>query len=256
MTELTFLGTGTSSGVPVLGCSCKVCASSDPRDNRLRTSAYVRTGEGTGIIIDVGPDFRFQSLKFGITRADGVLITHAHQDHIGGIDELRQINFIMRKEMDVYGNDAALDEIRRRFDYIFKPTQAGGGKPKLKLVSVNNEFHIKERSVLPIPVIHGDIPILGYRIGGLSYITDASKIPQESMDLLKGTDVLVINALRPEPHPTHFSLDQALETSGKIGPHKTYLVHMTHQFKHEEDSAKLPKNVHFAYDGLKISTEE
>lgn len=252
MIDLTFLGTGTSSGVPILGCDCEVCTSKDPHDKRLRTSAYLKTDKGTGILIDVGPDFRYQSIKHDVKHINGVLITHAHQDHIGGIDELRQINFIMRKELEVYGNDIALDEIRRRFDYIFKPTQAGGGKPRIRLNGVYGEFPIGEVSVLPVPVLHGNIPILGYRIGGLSYITDASSIPSESMELLKGTEILVINALRPEPHPTHFSLDQALETAGKIGARQTYFVHMTHQFKQERDEKKLPKGFAFAFDGLKI----
>lgn len=256
MIELTFLGTGTSSGVPVLGCKCAVCASDDPRDTRLRTSAFIRSGKGTGILIDVGPDFRYQALKYGVTHIDGVLITHAHQDHIGGIDELRQVNFIMGKELEVYGNTLALEEITRRFDYIFKPTQEGGGKPKIRLNEVTSEFNVRDTAVIPVPVLHGGIPILGYRIGNLSYITDASSIPPESMDLLKGTEVLVINALRPEPHPTHFSLEQALGTAAKIGPRKTYLVHMTHHFKQEKDGGKLPKDVFFAYDGLKAQVGE
>jgi phosphoribosyl 1,2-cyclic phosphate phosphodiesterase len=254
MAELTFLGTGTSSGVPVLGCACRVCTSADPRDKRLRTSAIVRADSGANILIDTGPDFRYQSLKHKIFRADGVLITHAHQDHIGGLDELRQLNFLMKKEVDIYGNGLALDEIRNRFDYIFKPTQEGGGKPRLRLNEVTKTFSIGELEIIPIPVLHGIIPILGYRIGDISYITDASRIPPESMKLLEGTKALVLNALRPEPHPTHFSLDEALEIAAKVGAESTYLVHMTHHFKQEEDGKKLPKNVFFAYDGLAVHT--
>lgn len=252
MPELIFLGTGTSSGVPVIGCKCRVCTSIDPRDNRLRTSALYRTDKGTQVLLDVGPDFRIQSLKFNITRADGILITHAHQDHIGGLDEVRQLNFIMKKKMEIYGNERALEEIRQRFDYIFKPTQEGGGKPRLNLNRVEGPFRVLEQEVVPVPVFHGEIPILGYRIGGLSYITDASSIPDDSMKLLEGTEILVINALRPEPHPTHFSLNEALEISGKIGARKTFFVHMTHQFLHGEDGKKLPDGVFFANDGLSV----
>lgn len=252
MSELVFLGTGTSSGLPVLGCHCEVCSSADPRDTRLRTSACVRTDSGETILLDAGPDFRIQALRAGIERTDGVLVTHAHQDHIGGLDELRQINFAMKRSIPVYGNTRALEEIRRRFDYVFRPTQEGGGKPKLDLIEVGGEFSVGKTAVLPLPVLHGDIPILGYRIGGLSYVTDASRIPEETLERMKGSEILVLNALRYEPHPTHFSLGQALETIDRIRPREAYLVHLTHHFLHARDGAKLPANVFFATDGLAI----
>ncbi len=173
MSKLTFLGTGTSSGVPVPGCSCEVCKSGNPKDNRLRTSAYLITDKETKILIDVGPDFRLQVLKNNILWIDGILITHSHQDHIGGLDDTRLINSIMKRKIEVYGTGLSLKEIRKRFDYIFKNTQVGGGKPQINLNFVRKDFFIKEQKIIPIPILHGSIPILGYRINDLTYITDA-----------------------------------------------------------------------------------
>ncbi len=252
MSNLTFLGTGTSSGVPVLGCDCDVCNSKDPKDKRFRSSALFVTDKNTRILIDIGPDFRLQSLANGIRWIDGILITHPHYDHIGGLDEIRQINFIMRQKIQVYGNSLTLDEISNRFDYIFKPTQIGGGKPQIELINIIGDFHIKEQKITPIEVLHGEIPITCFRIGNLVYITDASFISNESLDIMKGAKILVINALRVEPHPTHFSLGQSLEVASKIKPDKTFLIHLTHHFKHKRDTIRLPENVYFAYDGLKI----
>lgn len=252
MSKLLFLGTGTSNGVPVIGCSCEVCLSEDRKDKRARTSAYVTNDTGTKILIDVGPDFHTQALTYKIGWIDGILITHSHQDHIGGIDELRQYNFIMRKKIDLFGTQLSLNEIENRFDYIFKDTQVGGGKPQLDLHLADQPFTLKDQTVIPIPILHGEIPIYGYRMDGLAYLTDASRIPGTSYELLKDLKVLVVNALRFEPHPTHFNLEQALALIDRVKPERAYLIHLTHLFKHERDSKLLPKGVEFAFDGLEI----
>ncbi len=252
MSKITFLGTGTSSGVPVPGCSCEVCKSADKRDNRLRSSAFIQTGNNLKILIDVGPDFRFQALKYGIDWIDGILVTHSHQDHIGGIDELRQYNFIMKKHVDIYGNGFALAEIKRRFGYVFRKTQEGGGKPQLNLIRVDGDFSINGQVIKPIKILHGRIPILGYRINKLAYLTDASFLSLNSIKKLAGVKVLIVNALRREPHPTHFSLSEAIGLSGIIRPEKTFFIHLTHNFMHERDSKTLPPGFSFAYDGLSV----
>jgi len=279
MNRLIFLGTGTSNGVPVLGCGCEVCMSSDPRDRRLRTSALLKLGS-QNILFDIGPDFREQSLRQNILRIDGVLVTHPHYDHIGGLDDIRQVNFTMNSAIDIYGTSSSLGEIRERCGYMFRETQEGGGKPKVALNEIEpyREFTVGGTKVTPFTVMHGEIPILGYRIGGLVYITDASAIPDKSLELIRSepVDVLVVNALRYAPHPTHFNLDQALEFIAKvkhrsmtsISPRdftltdsgtsshpresltRAYLVHVTHHFGQAKTQAELPKDVYLAYDGL------
>ena len=251
---LHFLGTGTSSGIPILGCRCPTCISDDPRDIRFRTSAYIDMADGTKILIDVGPDFRLQALRHDITHLDGILITHSHHDHIGGLDELRQLNFLMKRNIDMYGNALSLEEIQSRFDYIFKETQEGGGKPQLDLhwLEAGRKFFINRQKIFPLAVMHGEIPILGFQIGGLSYITDANYLPPESFEHIQHTPVLVINALRYRTHPTHFHLEQTLQLIREIQPERAYLVHMTHDMKHAEVETTLPPNVFLAYDNLEI----
>lgn len=253
---ITFLGTGTSSGVPVIGCDCATCHSDDSRDTRLRTSAWIETLTGEKILIDVGPDYRQQALRHLIRHIDGILITHSHHDHIGGIDELRQNNFYMHSAIKLYGNKTALDEIRERFGYIFRETQRGGGKPELLLEEIvpGVPFRIGSREITPIEILHGEIPILGYRIGELVYITDAKTIPPESMELIlaQTPKVLVINALRYRPHSTHLNLEESLKLIEAIAPESAYLVHFTHDIRHEELASQLPPGVSPAHDGLRV----
>jgi phosphoribosyl 1,2-cyclic phosphate phosphodiesterase len=256
VSTLIFLGTGTSSGIPVLGCTCATCCSDDPRDRRFRTSAYITTDAGTNILIDVSPDFRLQALRHQIHWLDGVLITHAHNDHIGGLDELRQINFMMKQHVGVYGNALSLHNIRSRYNYIFEETtQRGGGKPHLELhrVEPQRTFMIAEQMIRPFEVWHGRIAILGYRLNGLTYITDASGLTPVTLQQLHDTDTLVINALRFRPHRTHFNLEQTLAIIAQVQPRVAYLVHMTHDIKHAEVEKSLPDNVYFAYDNLEIT---
>lgn len=254
MSTLLFLGTGTSSGIPMLGCDCATCTSHDPRDTRFRTSAYVVTDSGVKLLIDAGTDFRLQALTHQLHWIDGILVTHSHHDHIGGIDELRQINFVMQRHIELYGTAFALEEIRERFSYIFKETQKGGGKPQLNLIEVQafQEFQINGQPILPLDVIHGQIPIFGYQIGGLSYITDASYLPPETLERIHRTPLLVINALHFTPHSTHFNLEQALEMIERIQPGAAYLVHMSHRVRHADVEQTLPSNVHLAYDNLVV----
>ncbi|MFP4383671.1 MAG: MBL fold metallo-hydrolase [Spirochaetia bacterium] len=246
--KVTFLGTGTSHGVPVIGCRCGVCTSRDPRDRRTRSSVYIETGQAD-ILIDITPEFRIQTIRAGIDSADALLLTHAHSDHVGGFDDIRP--FCREHAVPVYGNGITIDELRRRFDYIFRTTQEGGGKPRVSLEVIDRKpFFVKELRVQPIPVLHGGLSISGYRIGAFGYVTDCSRLPGESLRLLSGCSTLVINGLRHRPHPTHLTIKGALDYIAKIGPERAYITHLCHDLLHEELSAELPEGVYPAYDGL------
>ncbi|HOX38686.1 MAG TPA: MBL fold metallo-hydrolase [Candidatus Brocadiia bacterium] len=249
--RLTFLGTGTSYGVPVIGCRCRICSSPDPRNNRCRPSALVEV-RGTTLLIDAGPELRMQSIRFGVAGIDAVLLTHAHADHIFGLDDLRAFNVIAGRALDVFASPETCGEIRRRFDYVFKETQAGGGKPQLVLRETVGRFAFRGVEILPVPVMHGSLPVLAFRIGGLAYVTDANLIPPGSMRMLEGLDVLIIGALRPRPHPTHMNIAQATEISRLLAPARTYFTHLTHDVEHAEMEASLPAGIRPAYDGLVI----
>ena len=248
--RITFLGTGTSHGVPMIGCDCATCRSSDPRDNRLRPSICIES-EGTRLLVDAGPDLRAQALRHRIARVDGILFTHGHADHILGIDDVRRFNAVMQGAMPCFGDAATLGDIRRAFGYVFDPaTPKGGGLPQLDLQLIDGPLRVGDLEVVPVPVLHGDRPILGYRSGGFAYLTDCSRIPDESWPLLEGLDVVVLDALRIRPHPTHFSLDEAIAAASRIGAARTFFTHMCHDLPHASTDARLPPGMALAYDGL------
>ncbi len=250
--QLIFLGTGTSHGVPMIGCKCKVCTSTDPHNHRMRTSALIKTG-GKNLLVDTSPELRLQCLANDVERVDAVLYTHAHADHIFGLDDIRRFNETQNASIPCYGSPETLRAIHRAFEYIFLPTQKGGGKPKIEFVEISGEFQAAGITVIPIPVMHGEIPILGYRIGDLAYITDCSLIPTDSMRLLERLDTLVLGALRHQPHNTHFTLEQGIAVAKSIGARQTWFVHMSHGLDHETTNSELPAGMKLAYDGLIIN---
>ena len=251
--RLRILGSGTSTGVPEIGCKCEVCTSADPRDNRLRASSLLHTDDAV-ILIDCGPDFREQMLRASsFERIDGVLITHEHYDHVGGLDDLRP--FCRFDEFPVYSDGYTADHLRMRMPYCFLEHKYPGiPRIFLQVVEPGKLFFINNTEIIPIQVMHGRLPILGYRVGRrFAYITDMLTMPKESYEQLHGLDVLVVNALRVEPHSTHQSISEALETAERIGARDTYFIHMSHHAGlHAELEKQLPPSVHLAYDGLEF----
>lgn len=255
--SVTLLGTGTSTGIPVLGCDCDVCTSDDPRDTRTRCACYVRAGE-MGLLIDTGPDFRQQALREGVERIDAVCYTHHHFDHVVGIDDLRPFFFENKRALPCYAHATTAARLRRNYDYIVGDDPYPGAA-NLDMEVVEEPFEVPSRyddaasvPVDPIRLRHGDMPVYGYRLGRFAYLTDASAIPEASVAQLQGIDVLVLDALRPEPHPTHFSFEEAVAAARRIGARETYFVHMTHAVRHAEAEAALPDDVHLAHDGLTV----
>ena len=251
--RLTFLGTGTSQGVPVIACHCNVCRSSDERDTRLRTSALLTTDNNSNILFDIGPDFRQQMLHHSVEHLDAILITHAHRDHVGGLDDIRSFNYVQHSKMNVYLNNEAKTALLRDYRYIFENHQFPG-LPEADLHEVGAEpFLAAGETVMPIRAMHKDLPILGYRIRNFAYITDANYIAPSEMEKLKGVEILVINALRKAKHFSHYSLPEALEVIGQIQPKRSYITHISHEMGlHSEVEKELPDGVHQAYDNLQI----
>ncbi|MBI4890974.1 MAG: MBL fold metallo-hydrolase [Acidobacteria bacterium] len=253
--KLTVLGSGTSVGVPTIGCTCKVCRSDDPRDRRLRPSVCLRW-DGYTVMIDTGPDFRQQALAHQLDRIDAVFYTHAHADHILGIDDLRPFNFHQKEPIPIHASADTMQVIRRVFSYIFHDGPTESSRPKIAThIFATDPVSVHGLEFLPIPVRHGSGECHGFRFGPNAYLTDHSEIPEESMRLLEGLDVLFLDALRYKPHPTHSTIDASLKTVQRLQPRTTYFTHISHDLLHERAQSLLPPNVLLAYDGLELDLE-
>lgn len=250
--RVIFLGTGTSHGVPMIGCRCATCTSSDPRDTRWRPSIAIELAGGATLLVDTSPDLRAQALRFGLSRVDAILFTHPHADHLLGLDDIRRYNALQGTVIPCYGNEGTVREIRRVFAYAFNPFQAGGGIPRLALFELAGACCLGGQVVVPVPIFHGRLPILGYRVGGFAYLTDCSAIPDSSWPLLEGVRVLAIDALRDAPHPTHFTVAQALAVIERVRPERAWLTHIAHDLGHASTGKRLPDGVELAYDGLTL----
>jgi len=254
--KVTFLGTGTSQGVPVIGCTCEVCRSLDYRDKRLRTSVLLEVADQC-FVVDTGPDFRQQMLREQVNRIDAVLFTHAHRDHTAGLDDVRAYNFMHQMDMPVYGTSEVLEQLRREYAYAFTK-EYYPGIPRLDLHTIDGKpFSVNGITVMPLLVMHLRLPVLGFRIGNFSYITDANYIPPETLEKLQGTEILVLNALQREQHISHFNLDEALQMVDTIRPQQTYFTHISHKMGlHADVEKELPDHVSLAFDGLQLVVDE
>ncbi len=252
--RLTFLGTGTSHGIPVIGCDCPVCQSTNPRNHRYRPSVLVEW-RGKIVLIDTPPELRLQLLRAGVGHLDALVYTHTHADHLFGLDDVRIFNTRTGVALPVFGSHRTLENLRRQYFYVFDDGPAAGGKPQLDLNEISpldRPFVVATLPVQPIPVMHGPTPVLGYRFADVAYVTDTNLIPAASLDLLHDLDVLVLDALRDRPHPTHFSVSEALAVVEKLKPRRTYFTHVCHDLEHEETNRRLPPGVELAYDGLTV----
>ena len=262
------LGTGTSHGVPMIGCDCSTCRSTDPRDRRTRPSILLEWVDGAAsdspfrdairrILVDTSTDLRMQALTHNVRRVDAILFTHSHADHILGLDEVRRFNMLQKSAIPVYADDRTLADLRRTFSYIFNDaTPAGGGIPQLTMARIAGPFSLGGLDILPVPLLHGKRPILGFRVGSFAYLTDCNRIPDESWPLLEGVRTLVIDALRHKVHPTHFSVAEATDAALRIGAERTFFTHIAHDLGHAETCARLPRGVELAYDGQVLEIAE
>jgi phosphoribosyl 1,2-cyclic phosphate phosphodiesterase len=282
--RVTLLGTGTSHGVPMIGCDCDVCRSPDPRDRRTRPSILIQIevppagpqaprspapGDGPtaatsavaravrNVLVDTSPDLRAQALANRVTRVDAILFTHSHADHVLGLDEVRRYNALQREPMACFGDARTLTDLRQTFGYIFTKPDAGGGSiPQVVLWRIAGPFSLGGAEVVPVPIMHGPRRILGFRVGSFAYLTDCSGIPEESWPLVDGVRTLVVDALRERPHPTHFSVSEALEVVARLSPERAYFTHVCHDLPHAATCARLPRGVELAYDGLVLEIDE
>jgi phosphoribosyl 1,2-cyclic phosphate phosphodiesterase len=250
--KITFLGTGTSQGVPVIACQCRVCLSPNPRDKRLR-SAILIENEGTTVVIDSGPDFRYQMLRADVRHIDGLVFTHEHKDHIAGMDDIRAFNYVNKSKVSVYATHRVQQALHREFPYVFDDFKYPG-VPEIEMNTITEEvFSIGSIQIQPVEVLHYRLPVNGYRVGDFTYITDANHIPEKAYDQIRGSRILVLNALRREPHVSHFTLSEALEVVEKVNPEKAFFTHISHQLgTNDEVDAELPANVQCAWDGMVI----
>lgn len=250
--KLIFLGTGTSQGVPVVTCRCSVCCSNDPKDKRLRTSALIQT-EQTSVVIDAGPDFRTQMLRVGLMKLDAVLLTHSHHDHVSGLDDVRAYNYTQKMSMPVFGTQSCLEHVKRYYEYAFGEDKYPG-VPDFQMKTIDQQpFYVNELKITPLPVLHGQMPIVGFRFHNLAYITDASHIPEATLQLLQNLDVLVINALRHAPHHSHFTFGEVFEIIDILKPKQAFLTHISHTAGlHDRLCSEMPEGIQPAFDGLEI----
>jgi len=253
--KITFLGTGTSQGVPVITCNCEVCQSDDHRNNRLRVSILIETADKT-IVIDSGPDFRYQMLRAKVKDLDAILFTHEHKDHVAGLDDIRPFNYLLHKNIDIFATTGVQEALKREFSYIFSDVKYPG-LPQIELHTIDKDpFFIGQTQIIPLAIMHYKLPILGFRIGDFTYITDAKTVSNETIEKVRGTKILIINALQRQPHISHFTLDEAIEFAQKIGAEQTYFTHISHNLGlHEEVEKELPAGMKLAYDGLTLFSE-
>ena len=255
--RVTVLGSGTSHGVPAIGCDCAVCTSTDVRDKRTRPSIYIEApgrSEPTydpRILVDTSTDLRTQALANDVRRVDAILFTHSHADHVMGLDDVRRYNQMQKRSIPCYADRQTLENLRQMFAYVFNPPkQVGGGLPQLELCEIDGSFSVAAVDIVPVPLWHGQLPVLGFRIGAFAYLTDCNRIPDASWPLLEGTRTLIVDALRQRPHSTHFSVDQAIAVVRRLGAERAYFTHISHDLAHAATNARLPAGMELAYDGL------